>query len=151
MAKAKGSEEADQAALAPTLEGPYAALNIRAPEERDPREIQRDILRRMASAETVDELFAVHSGDDSRKLEGRRLRILSADWDIYEADDGPVPLAHIKAVDLESGDEVPFRSTAGNLTGFIAVCEQQGWLPQDVVVVGNTARSGRRVLHFERA
>ena len=140
----------EQPALGSTLEGPFAGLPIRPQEERDPRQVQRDILGRMAGATSIDELFAVHDGDDSRRLEGKRLRVLSVEWDIYEADDGPVPLAHVKANDLEDGSDLPFRTTASNLCGFLAVCEQNGWLPQDVKIEGSTARSGNRVLHFTR-
>jgi len=150
MAPRKPTDETTDAEAANDVPALWDGIDMQLPERRDPVEVQRDILSRMAAATTLDELFDVHGGTSSDDLIGRRFRITDVTWSIYDSDKGPLPLAQVASVDLDTGQKADWITTATNLTGFLAVAQRNGLLPVEVKVDGVKTRSGNTALVFRR-
>lgn len=118
--------------------------------DTDPAEIQSAIVRRVLSAESLDELFEQWEVTKSQNLEGRSFEIQSVEFAVYNADSGPVPLARVKSKDLDDGKSVEWVTTAPNLTAFLYKADQLGSLPFEAKIVGAKTARGYTALHFER-
>ena len=119
--------------------------------DTDPEEVQQAIVRRVLSAESIDELFEQWEVTKSNQLEGRSFDITGVEFAVYNADSGPVPLARVEAVDLATEKATPFVTTAPNLTAFLYKAQQLGSLPFKAKIVGAKTARGYMALHFERA
>jgi len=117
----------------------------------DPMSVQRDIVQRVMSATSLDELFGNWEVTTSDKLEGRTLTILGAEWTTYNSEAGPIPLARVKAEDVREHSTFTFVTTAPNLTAFIARAQQIGALPFTAKIEGSKTARGFTSLHFVRA
>ena len=117
----------------------------------DPQSVQRDIVQRVFSAGSMDELFGNWEVTTSDKLEGRTLTIVSAEFTTYQSEDGPIPLARVKATEGEHAEAVTFVTTAPNLTSFIARAMQLDGLPFTAKIIGSKTSRGFTALHFGRA
>lgn len=138
----------DQQALAPF--DPVTAFGITTAEDRDPFAVQVDIVNRLLAATTLEELFAVHEGDNSQRLVGHTLRLSAVAWDTFDSDNGPIPMAKITATDVDTDTVEDFRSTSLNITAFTRVCEREKLFPVVVKVEGVKTRQGQTALKFSR-
>ena len=73
-----------------------------------------------------------------------------ADGEMRVVADAPIPLAICQAVDLTTGEETEFATTAGVLTMFIRRAELIGAIPFDAKIVGKKTANGQTALNFER-
>lgn len=124
--------------------------NVTFAERDDPMSVQRDIVKRVMSANSIDELFGNWEVTTSDKLEGKTIFIEDAEFTTYESNDGPVPLARVKGRERPSDEPMTFVTTAPNLTSFIARAMQLDALPFTAKIVGNKTSRGFTALHFER-
>lgn len=115
-----------------------------------PEEVSNRIASRVMGAGSLDELFDVWEGQASRDLAGRSFEIRSIEWGWYQADTGEIPLAVVDAVDLKTGEETTWPTTARNLVTFLWKAEEMDALPFEARIVGETTKSGRTVLRFAR-
>ena len=106
--------------------------------------------QRFMAAESIDDLFDALEGNLSRSLVGHKVRISSVAWAPYQSDRGTIPLAICQAVDLTTGEETEFATTAGVLTMFIRRAELIGAIPFDAKIVGKKTSNGQTALNFER-
>lgn len=128
----------------------FGDANVKFQERDDPMSVQRDIVQRVMSANSLDELFGNWEVTTSDKLEGKTIKIDSVEFTTYESEDGPIPLARVKGNERPSNDPITFVTTAPNLTSFIARAHQLGALPFTAKIVGNKTSRGFTALHFER-
>lgn len=95
----------------------------------DPAAIQQDIIRRLMEATTLSEAFDVWEGDRSKALIGRTFIVNGAEWDTYRIEDGSlVPLAIVDSVNVATGEQERWTTTASNLVGWLAWIELYGQL-----------------------
>lgn len=118
--------------------------------DQDPAEVQARFARRFVAAETLDDLFDVLEGNNSKGMVGRRVQVDSVNWAPYESDQGVIPLAIVTAIDLDSGEVIEFATTSGMLVLFIRRAEIIGQLGFQARVTEKVTRSGRKALNFER-
>lgn len=116
----------------------------------DPQAIQGRILARLFQSETPDQAFGTWESQSSDALVGQRFDIRGVRWGIYQSDDGPVALAEVDAINLETGESDPFITTAPNLTGFIRLFELKSWMPFRAQIRESKTARGFNALHFER-
>jgi len=123
----------------------FGEVTIAAPEA---------ILQRMGerynSAETIDDLFAALEGKSSDAMVGRKFRFLGVSWSPYQADSGIIPLATCDVIDLDTGEQTEFVTTAYMLVRFIRRAIQIGAMPFEARIVGKKTNSGQTALNFER-
>ncbi len=117
----------------------------------DADSVRARFAERFMAAETIDDLFDVLTGNTSKDLVGRRMKVLEVAWAPYESDRGIIPLAVCKAADLKSGEAFEFATTSEVLTMFIRRAELIGALPFDAVIAKKLTRNGQTALNFERA
>jgi len=82
---------------------------------------------------------------------GKRFEIQGVRWGTYNAQDGIIPLAEVHAVELDSGEETTFVTTAANITGFLALADSRGWFPFKMRIDGQKTRRDQTVLVPARA
>jgi hypothetical protein len=128
----------------------FKGANVVFAEKDDPMSVQRDIVKRVMSADSMDELFGNWEVTTSDKLEGKTIFITEAEFTTYESEDGPIPLARVKGNERPSDEPITFVTTAPNLTSFIARAQQLNGLPFTAKIVGNKTSRGFTALHFER-
>lgn len=116
----------------------------------DPESVMERFAQRFMAAETIEDLFDALEGNLSRSLVGHKVRISSVAWAPYQSDRGTIPLAICQAVDLTTGEETEFATTAGVLTMFIRRAELIGAIPFDAKIVGKKTSNGQAALNFER-
>lgn len=119
--------------------------------ERDAEAIQRGMLQRVHAGTTMDELFDSLQGKASDSLVGRSFEIQEVSWDIYNAAQGPLPLARVKSIDLATNQPEEWVTTSPMLTVFMKRAQEIGGLPFKAKIVGKKTRSGQTALNFERA
>lgn len=119
-------------------------------EERDPELVTRKMGDRILAAESLDALFDALEGNNSQRLIGKTVEITAVDWDEYETESGPIPLAACTAIDCSTGEEMEFATTAQMLTRFIFKAETLGAMPFKVRIEGKKTRSGQTALNFVR-
>lgn len=118
----------------------------------DPEAAQRSIVMRMLEAESPEQLLSIHEGKSSDDLVGKRYRVLEVAFGVYHVADRDVdiPLAQVKANDLETGELETWATTATNLVATLIAFTQKGWLPYDFEIAQGTSSSGRDFLFFKR-
>lgn len=116
----------------------------------DADNVRARFAERFMRAETIDDLFDVLSGNTSKDLAGRKMRVLSVAWAPYESDRGVIPLAICNAADLKTGDVFEFATTSEVLTMFIRRAELIGELPFEAQIAKKLTRNGQTALNFER-
>jgi len=116
----------------------------------DPMSVQRDIVQRVMSAGSMDELFGNWEVTTSDKLEGRTFTIESVEFSIYNSEQGPIPLARVKSTEGKDKTPVTWVSTAPNLTSFLARAQQLNGLPFTAKIEGTKTSRGFTALHFVR-
>jgi len=116
-----------------------------------PEAIQARILTRLFAAETLEDAFATWESQSSDALVGKRFEIQGVRWGTYNAQDGIIPLAEVHAVELDSGEETTFVTTAANITGFLALADSRGWFPFKMRIDGQKTRRDQTVLVPARA
>ena len=117
---------------------------------RDPRDVQASFTRRFAKATSLDDLFDVLEGNNTRGMVGRKIEVREVAWQPYESDDGVIPLAIVTAADLDSGELMEFATTSGFITLFIRMAEILGELPFKAKVTEKKTRSGKMALNLAR-
>lgn len=116
----------------------------------DPEAAGRRILERILAAETLDDIDAPWREDDTAALAGRFFRINGVSFTPYESENGPIPLARVKSVDLTTGEAKEWRTTASALVGqLVVITKQEAW-GHDWQVVAADTRSKRKAYHLER-
>ena len=118
--------------------------------QTDRESVMLRFAERFKAAETIDDLFDALEGNLSRSLVGHKVRINSVQWAPYQSDRGVVPLAICQAVDLTTGEETEFATTAGVLTMFIRRAELIGAIPFEARIAGKKTQNGETALNFER-
>lgn len=116
----------------------------------DPQDFEQRSADRFKRAGSVDDLFDVMSGTNSKSMVGRKLEIGAVDFQAYQADQGVIPNAICQAVDLDTGEVLEFSTTSGFCTKFLRMVELMGQLPVKVKITETTTRSGQKALNFER-
>ena len=116
----------------------------------DPQDFEARSADRFKRAGTVDELFDVMSGNNSKSMVGRKLEIQAVDFQAYQADDGVIPNAICTAVDINTGEVLEFSTTSGFCTKFLRRVQLMGKLPVRVKITETVTRSGQKALNFER-
>ena len=118
--------------------------------ERDVEAIQRDMLSRVYKGNSLDELFDALQGKSSDALVGRSFEIHHVKWDVYNSNNGPLPLAKVTATDLATNVEDEWITTAPMLTVFLKRAEELKLLPFKAKITEKKTRSGQSALNFER-
>lgn len=118
--------------------------------QTDPESVMERFAQRFMAAESIDDLFDALEGNLSRSLVGHKMCINSVQWAPFQSDRGTIPLAICQAVDLTTGEETEFATTAGVLTMFIRRAELIGAIPFDAKIVGKKTSNGQTALNFER-
>ena len=118
--------------------------------DQDPEAVRERFARRFMQAETIDDLFDVLSGNTSKEMVGRKLRVESVAWAPYESERGIIPLAICSGVDIATGEVVEFATTSEALTMFIRRAELVKALPFDAKIASKRTRNGQNALNFER-
>lgn len=120
----------------------------------DPEAVQGRMAKRIQGADSLDELFDSLTGKSSDELVGKRYEFRSVTWQPYEAvRDGVksiIPLALCEVVDLDTGEEDEFVTTAFMLTQFLRRAQVIGAFPFKAKIAERTTRSGQSALNFER-
>ena len=119
--------------------------------ESSPDDVQKRMAGRLQNAETLDDLFDALTGTTSDQLDGKRVQVDEVAWQVYESDRGPIPLAVVQAVDLDTGEELEFATTAFMLVHFIRRAQIINQLPFKARIVGKRTRNNQTALNFERA
>lgn len=119
--------------------------------ESNPLEVQARMASRLQDAETLDDLFDALTGTTSDQLEGTRLSVESVAWQVYESDRGPIPLAVVQGINLDTGEELEFATTGFMLVHFIRRAQMIGAIPFRARIVGKRTRNNQTALNFERA
>lgn len=125
---------------------------------QDPLEANQRFAERFGSAQSLDDLFDVMSGNNTQKMVGRRLAILDVDFVAYQADDGVIPNALCVAADIDSGELVQFATTSSFCTMFLKKAELLGLYPKKegeeskvrVKITTTLTRGGNTAINFER-
>lgn len=129
--------------------GPAAALGQLAVIE-DPEQIQKAILERLMSAETVDQVLREDETVATKALVGKRLRIIDARvmQSTFEGGLGVYLIAD--ALDLDSGELIVINTGATKIVGQLIRLKQKNWLPVDVTVreVGRAKEGQDRALQL---
>jgi hypothetical protein len=118
--------------------------------DQDPLEVKARFARRFQQAETIDDLFDVLEGNNSKGMVGRKLEIADVAWAPYESDAGVIPLAIVSAMDLDTGEALEFATTSDMLVLFIRKAQIIGQLGFKAKITEKKTRSGRTALNFER-
>lgn len=117
----------------------------------DPAAVQKRISDRMGKADSLDELFSATKGNTSDEMDGKAIRVLSVNWQPYEAADrGTIPLAVVAYVDLATNKEDEFATTASGLVNFLYFAGKLNAIPFEARIVGKRTRQGQTALNFEK-
>jgi hypothetical protein len=114
-------------------------------------EVQRRIVERTMKAESLDDLFGQREVLTSDKLAGKTLNITDVEWDVYNSEDGPLPLARVTSTDVKSKEALVWITTSPNLTAFLARAQQLKALPFSAKIGETSTSRGFKTLFFERA
>lgn len=133
-----------------TSPAPVDAAAFPVTDERDPEAVTRRMVDRMFKTKNIDEMFDALSGTSSDELVGKTIEVKSVEWDVYESDKGPIPLAVVGAVDQTDGELFEFVTTSPMLTSFIRQAEVLSLIPFKARIEGKKTRSGREALNFVR-
>lgn len=117
---------------------------------QDPDEVAKRFASQFMRAESIDDLFDVLEGQNSRSMIGKTLQLNGVQWAPYESDRGVIPLAIIDALDLETGEVIQFATTSQMLTLFMRRAEIIGALGFRAKIVEKKTRSGNMALNFQR-
>lgn len=118
--------------------------------EQEPDEARRQIMQRIASAESIEDLLTEGETLGARDLLGRPLEMFDVRWQPSDYEGGVGYYAVVDCADLASGDKHTFTTGADKLCGKLAVAASQGWLPfrAQIVESERTTRAGYRFLDF---
>lgn len=105
---------------------------------------------RYDKADTLDDLFDALEGSTSKMLVGRKFNFLRVSWQPYESDKGVIPQAVCEVVDLDSGEDDEFVTTAYMLVRFLRRAQVIGALPFAARIVAKRTKRGQTALNFER-
>lgn len=129
---------------------PLSGLNLPKVPDRAPDAIQRGILQRMAKATSWSEVLSVHSGDSGRDKVGESHEFLEVGFDTFVTPEGNiVPIAHVKTINLDTGEEESWRTTATNIVSALAMAAQNNWLPVKGKVGSTRTKNGFDVQYLE--
>jgi hypothetical protein len=116
----------------------------------DPEAVIERMAQRIRSADSLDALFDSLTGNSSDALVGKSFSFTDVEWQPYESNRGIIPQAIVTAVDLDTGEQTEFVTTAGMLVEFLRRAEVIGAYPFSARIVEKTTKSGNKALNFER-
>lgn len=117
----------------------------------DPDKVKDRMRKQMLSTSSLDEMFDVLEGSNSKGLVGKAFTFTGVEWDVYEATRGPVPMAVCQVVDPATGEADEFVTTGGALVDFLLQAQLLEVYPFTARIVEKVTRSGQKALNFERA
>ena len=118
--------------------------------DQDPEAVRARFAKRFANANSIDDLFDVLSGNTTKDLVGRSVRVTGVSWAPYESDRGIIPLAVCDAADLKTGEVLEFATTSESIVHFVRRAELIEAFPFDVKITSTKTRNGYNALNFER-
>jgi hypothetical protein len=121
-------------------------------DERTTAEAAQDnILKRMAKAKNLDDLFGVFEGKSSNLLVGKTVTVNDFELGWYEPKDRPGRIRSATILCNEGDTELDFFTTSPNLVGFCIMAKNLGQVPFTAKIGSDETRSGFKALRFERA
>jgi len=88
-----------------------------------------DLLDKLLSATTFEDLNSPWSGTSGRDLAGRRLLITTVSQRPSSYEGGPQIFLVVESTDTRTGEQVTWTTSALAVIVQLAVCHQRGWLP----------------------
>jgi hypothetical protein len=116
----------------------------------DPEDMGQRFADRFKRAESVDDLFDVLQGNNTKGMVGRRLEIQAVEWQAFQSDRGVIPNAICLAADVDSGEVLEFATTSMFCAMFIRRAELIDALPLKVKITSTKTRSGQTAINFEK-
>lgn len=128
----------------------FAGLNLPVAAGKSSEDIQRDIIARMSTATSWAELLTVHSGDSGKDKTGERHEFLEVGFDTFISPEGEtLPIAHVKTINLDTGEPETWRTTATNIVAALALASKNSWLPVQAKIGGTKTKNGYDVQFLE--
>lgn len=118
--------------------------------ERDPQATLDRMAKRVRKTGSMDELFDSLNGKASDEMVGRSFEFVDVEWQVFDADKGPIPLAVCQVVDLSTGEVTEFVTTGGMLVEFLHQAQLLNGYPFRARIVEKVTKSGNKALNFER-
>lgn len=116
----------------------------------DPESIMVRMASRLHQADSIDDLFDSLKGKSSDELDGKAFRFRDVQWQAYDAGDRTIPLGVCDVIDLATGEETEFVTTAFMLTNFLRRAQVIGAFPFDARIVAKKTNRGQTALNLER-
>lgn len=116
----------------------------------DPEAVKVRMANRVHQAQSLDGLFDTLAGNSSDLLVGKSFEFRSIVWQPYESETGPIPQAVVAAVDLTTGEETEFVTTAFMLVNFLRRAQVLDILPFKARIVEKQTKRGQKALNLER-
>jgi hypothetical protein len=128
---------------------PSAALGKLAAID-DPEQIQRAILERLMTAETVEQVLREDETVATKQLVGKKLRVTDARVMQSSFEGGLGVYLIADAIDLDTGELIVVNTGATKIVGQLIRLKQKGWLPVDVTIkeVGRAKEGQDRALQL---
>lgn len=117
----------------------------------DAEAAQDNILKRMAKAQSLDDLFGVFEGKSSQLLVGKVVTVTDFELGWYTPRDRDTRIRSATIIATEGETELDFFTTAPNLVGFCIMAKNIGAVPFTAKIASDTTRAGFNALRFERA
>jgi hypothetical protein len=117
----------------------------------DAEAAQDNILKRMAKAQSLDDLFGVFEGKSSQLLVGKVVTVTDFELGWYTPRDRDTRIRSATILCSEDDKELDFFTTAPNLVGFCIMAKSIGAVPFTAKIASDTTRAGFNALRFERA
>lgn len=127
----EGAEDSVELAI-PQTNAELEALLFEGPEievYQDPVEIQREILRRILSAQTPEQLRRVSQATPWQELEGEWVEVYDFRLRKSNFKAGAAVFAVVDSVVIETGEAVTLTCSGLNVLGTLVQHKRMGWLP----------------------
>lgn len=116
----------------------------------DPEQIQRAILERLMTAETLEQVLREDETVATKALVGKPLRITDCRVMQSSFDGGMGVYLIAEAIDMDTGELIVINTGATKIVGQLIRIKQQGWFPVEVTVkeVGRAKEGQDRALQL---